>query len=561
VQLTMPQELVRQTPTLGPFMNQFAISAVGAITHLTVSAARTRATANVVVKAVKIEAESRLGVQAEIEDPAMRKLFDVVVHREQLLTMAREEAEALIKNAGTLAQGFVDIPTTTRSVGRGGKTTADDATSLAESLVQVVDKAQVDASGSCDDTNAAIIGKVTNALWHTLSKSRHAGAGDGSARYVLEQRLRREVCDPIDEQLSEHENLRSLFREQRRLREQVRQCCRQVTVAMKTQQSLTGTSSSRSSGSSSVGGDVHKSAAELEQTQTRIAALDAELLQKLLAIKDGSWSLVLRTWASLAFARGEFFQSLGASWNPVATALGSTSGSRAGNMQPAPPVLSRPLPGTPSSCAHSEDEVPFTLSILDEDETGSVVEPPEVCAAGGSPSDEQTDVLEHPSLDNEGGASPVHIEASHHRTLEGDVMDNTCDHNDVLHDASAVQIIGLQREAPQSSESSSSTDSSHVDTCPEDSRNVEQATGQSDAEESGVAPDNSTVRDGKLDVSGDRESAVNPVESEHILDKSEEQDVSNLTAAVGEGGKEDRVHQEDAADEKSSAQRPGAFKD
>jgi len=517
----------------------------------------------VVVKAVKIEAESRLGVQAEIEDPAMRKLFDVVVHREQLLTLAREEAEALIKNAGTLAQGFVDIPTTTRSVGRGGKTTADDATSLAESLVQVVDKAQVDASGSCDDTNGAIIGKVTNALWHTLSKSRHAGAGDGSARYVLEQRLRREVCDPIDEQLSEHENLRSLFREQRRLREQVRQCCRQVTVAMKTQQSLTGTSSSRSSGSSSVGGDVHKSAAtELEQTQTRIAALDAELLQKLLAIKDGSWSLVLRTWASLANARGQFFQSLGASWNPVATALSSTSGSRAGNMQPAPPVLSRPLPGTPSSRAHSEDEVPFTLSIQDEDETGSVVEPPEVCAAGGSPSDEQTEVLEHPSRVNEGGASPVHREASNHRTLEQDVMDKICEHNDVLHDASAVQIIGLQRDAAQSSESSSSTDSSHVDiTCPEDSRNVEQATGQSDAEESGVAPDKSTVRDGKLDVSGDRESAVNLVESEHVLDKSEEQDVSNPASTVGEGGKEDRVHQEDAADEKSSAQRPGAFKE
>ena len=140
---------------------------------------------------------------------------------------------------------------------------------------------------------------MSSAAWHSVS-SRYE-------RRKLLVYLGTTVASGVLRSNREHRRLWQLLRQQRLVLEQLR-CGRILRERGHRPLALAEQS------------DVH------EDAQTKLAAIDSQVFQKLLAMRGDSWMLVLRTWALLVRVRGDFFHSLSGTQARVSTALGVEGG-------------------------------------------------------------------------------------------------------------------------------------------------------------------------------------------------------------------------------------------
>jgi len=377
------------------------------ISEISATARQTRAASAIAWRWIRLGTEKKLGIEVNIDDPALRELFGHLLQVEGLLGQVRSHGESLMQGASLLAEGPSNAGTglagmaggtagasAVSAVGSG----AQAATLLAESLTVLASRAgdrlaQSTASdtpvgssteGGSAGSTAVPVGRlcgdapaiVGNAVWHTVSMSPNA-SDSGSARYRMERRLSEEVFEPVEKQMQEFESLRDRVRERQGWRQQLEHAQREVAKLQKMKRSplaagiadkvgevvggLAGAASAAVAAGAGSGlrplvtGTARIGAADeqLKEAQEKVAALDEEVFNRLLEIKNDAHYIVARLWVALARIRTEFFASLAGNWAPVATAL-RYEGHGAGSSAAAKPN------GEPPGDAAAADAAPRT---------------------------------------------------------------------------------------------------------------------------------------------------------------------------------------------------------
>lgn len=253
--------------------------------------------------------------------------------------------------------------------------------------------AQVVATTSADGSKCVVEGLsgVKDAAWHTFSRSPNAG-DRGSAAYRAEKRLQEEVLDPIDRQLTEFAKLRESLRTRHQQRLQLEESLREVALLQKSRRNHKGLRPLVDPGSA---------LERLEQAQAKAAALDADVLEQLLAVKQDAAGIVGRRWAAFGRVRAEFFCLLAGSWAPVATAAaagitGATPATLAAEQQlavaaevaagntpppPPPPCVEEKRIAAPSFAGIAADQPKPSPPTADSDAPSAVFAAAAVAAA------------------------------------------------------------------------------------------------------------------------------------------------------------------------------------
>ncbi|CAE8644796.1 unnamed protein product, partial [Polarella glacialis] len=330
------------------------------LTDLAATARVTGAVSSSAIQRLRQGTEKRLGLEVNIEDPALRDLFGHLLQVEALLGQLRQQALALLDAANTLAEGptstwqaglikgsvsirgasrgsLVGIGMATSSSSSGAKQGPEKlAADLASFAEQVACEGVPSPTGTLD---AGLAKKVGDLCWQTYSLSPNAGER-GSTRYRLERRTSEEVTFTIDAQLEKHERLRNQIRSRQRWRDAVEQCQHEVVVLRKANRSATSFMPVRT------GQMVLRDSAlrieaweeKLQQAQAKVSAIDSDILGELLELKANARAIVAKPFAAFARIRAEFFASLAVAWAPLAADLGADNnrlraGSSNGHLQ------------------------------------------------------------------------------------------------------------------------------------------------------------------------------------------------------------------------------------
>lgn len=335
-----PLPSARSTNATAPISALSRIALQETVAEIAASARQTRAASSVAWHWLRLGAERRLGIEVNIDDPALRELFGHLLQVEGLLGQVRAQGKALVQGASVLAEGSEGSGasiTGVTAVGAGASTSAAIAggaqatTILAESLSMLATHTESRSShGGSTASSSDPVGNacrdapamVRNAVWHTVSLSPNA-SDSGSARYRMERRLREEVLDPVDNQLAEHDRLRDRLRERQGWRQKLEQCQREVAKLKKSKRSSSAADIGSGLRPLVTGAPTRLGAADeqLRTAQAKVAALDEEVLGRLLDIRNEATGMVSRLWVALARIRAEFFASLAGHWAPIATAL------------------------------------------------------------------------------------------------------------------------------------------------------------------------------------------------------------------------------------------------
>lgn len=260
---------VRAVATSAPISTVSRIALQETIAEISASARQTRDASSLAWRWLRLGAERRLGIEVNVDDPALRELFGHLLQVEGLLGEVRSQAYSLIQGTSLLAEGHSNggVGLAGLAGGAGGSSTASTqgggaqaATLLAESLTLLASRAGTRARLTASAASDASVGSsteggsagstavprgrlcgdapaiVANAVWHTVSMSPNA-SDSGSARYRMERRLCEEVFEPVENQLKEHDRLRDCLRERDGWRQQLTQCQREVAKLRKVRRS------------------------------------------------------------------------------------------------------------------------------------------------------------------------------------------------------------------------------------------------------------------------------------------------------------------------------------
>mmetsp|Transcript_4324 Transcript_4324/g.7362 ORF Transcript_4324/g.7362 Transcript_4324/m.7362 type:complete len:497 (+) Transcript_4324:107-1597(+) len=325
-------------------------AAKGTVVELGHSARQTKDASSALFTWLRLDAERRLGIEINVDDPAILHLFECLLQVESLLQQALAQSKALIEGVGHLADPTpmaAVLPTTAAPLSSSSlafmwknltsTTTAASPqcgprTTLAVKLAEL---AQRQLAASCQDeaptpslqasVSACLdsLELVRDAEWNTTQWSPNAGEG-GSARYRLQRRLKEEVIEPVEKQLAEHDRLRKLLRDQKTWKQTVKSSRREV-VAVTKQEAAQPPSPAGSTdiARSSVVGAKQQMTKQYEVAQLKVTELDQEILMKLTEARDRAFETVTRPWSCLAEIRKEFFGELAKQWGPPATILGA----------------------------------------------------------------------------------------------------------------------------------------------------------------------------------------------------------------------------------------------
>jgi len=222
-------------------------------------------------------AERRLGLEVDIDDPALRGLFSVhVLAVEDLLSRVRSQAEASLAAVGIWSQPPLGaVCSGLRLLGSEGKGDAD----LGE------------AGSDLIEADAAM--------------------GEASSRFT--ERLGREVFAVIDERLALHGEVREDVRERQRWRSSAAASLKDVAWLRKGSKG-SGLRALSGRSSSSV---LEDSEGKLLETMQMNADFDERLLQRLTNLQAESVDAVRRPWAALLQIQAEYFMAQQAIWAPL----------------------------------------------------------------------------------------------------------------------------------------------------------------------------------------------------------------------------------------------------
>lgn len=229
-------------------------------------------------------AERRLGVEVDIDDPALRGLFGLhVLAVEELCNRVRTHAETMLDVTDVWHQPTLD-------------TTAMDLRLLGDA--------------ECGDGSA--VGLIVAA--DLLDANR--AAVDGRARLIL--RIQNEVCGPIDERLQVHDDVREAVRDRQRWNNFAIAARRDVALLRKEGSTVNGLRQ-LSGGTTSASDEAET---RLREASEMVARIDAKLLERLTTLSGQSVEAVRTPWASLVQIQSEFYLAQQALWHPLADSFG-----------------------------------------------------------------------------------------------------------------------------------------------------------------------------------------------------------------------------------------------
>uniref|UniRef100_A0A7S1AN66 BAR domain-containing protein n=1 Tax=Noctiluca scintillans TaxID=2966 RepID=A0A7S1AN66_NOCSC len=308
-------------------------------------------------------AERRLGIEVSCHDPAWSELFKVVAHLEELMAEVRAEGETLLWVAECLAEGqsLSDLSGASNAPGCAAPTISK----------------HLDVSPSGLSGEGTVQTLLAEAFWHTFSLSPNANGGVGSARYLLERRLRDELFGPVQEQMDKHAALRQQVRDRHNIQLELDRSRNEVALLLHSKKSETDRF-----GVEYVSDQALKAQEQLDIWHEAMSNIDAQIFGSLLEVKREAWRVYAKMYGALSRLRAEFFCCCAKEWAPPATALGaghrspssstlgageracfSSNSELASNVTPPPPP-----PGAPPverASPSNVHESPVTLTRVD----------------------------------------------------------------------------------------------------------------------------------------------------------------------------------------------------
>lgn len=250
-----------------------------ALLELEATVRKTRDVSSAAVLQLWQVAEKRLGVEVDIEDPALRGLFGLqVVAVEELCNRVRAQAEVTFAAVEMWSQPQLAL-------------TAAGMRLLSD-------------SESGDDS---VLGQAVGA------DLADADATTAKVRARLSARIQSEVFDEIDVRLKEHDEIREAVRDRQRWSNFAVAARRDVAWLRKESPGSSGllALSLRSCG------PLEEAEIRLREASEHVANLDSMLLTRLTELREDSVAVVRRPWAALVQIQSEFFMAQQAIWVPL----------------------------------------------------------------------------------------------------------------------------------------------------------------------------------------------------------------------------------------------------
>jgi len=250
-----------------------------ALLELEATVRKTRDVSSAAVFQLWQVAEKRLGVEVDIEDPALRGLFGLhVLAVEELCSRVRDQAEVTFAAVEMWSQPNLLL------------------TAAGMRLLS-------DSEGGDD----SVLGQAISA------DLADADAATSKIRARLSARIQSEVFDAIEVRLAQHAEIREDVRDRQRWGNFAIAARRDVAWLRKGSPGSSGllNLSLRSSG------PLEEAEVRLREASERVADLDSRLLTHLTELRDDSVAAVRRPWASLVQIQSEFFMAQQALWVPL----------------------------------------------------------------------------------------------------------------------------------------------------------------------------------------------------------------------------------------------------
>lgn len=273
-----------------------------AVLELGVGARKTWDVSSAAVLQLLQVAEKRLGVEVDIEDPAVESLFALhVLAVEELCGRVRAQVDATLAAIEVWSQPQLNISSA------GLKFVAT-------------------ASGAAE--RGGTIGAQLQEADEALAAS----------KVGLHSRLMSEVCSVLDQRLQRHEAVRENVRNRKRWSVTASAARRDVARLRKD-------GGSSQSGLRTLGlqqtGPLEQAESRLKEASEKVAELDTAILMSLMELKETSVDDVRRSWAALIQLQADFHLSQQATWATVEEAFVEFAGdSLAGASSPLPPARS-----------------------------------------------------------------------------------------------------------------------------------------------------------------------------------------------------------------------------
>jgi len=300
-----PEPLDREAPVLGESTAPTAAGATAPISVLSrlalkdamleveATARRTRDLSSAAVHQLWQSAERNLGLEVDIDDPALRGLFGVhVLAIEELCARLRAQVQSFLAAADAFSQPQLKIS--------------------APGLRLLCDLDAVDGVSSSE--------VLEGDLWD-------ADQAMSRARTRLDVQIQSEVLGILDARLAAHAVVRDEFRERQRWRAIAERLLRDVTRLRK---GATGSSGLRSLSGRPPSGPLKETETRMQEAMTKAAELDNSVLSKLLELQLGDVEAVQRPWAALLQIQSEYYMAQQAAWAPLADAFGESVAGPAG---------------------------------------------------------------------------------------------------------------------------------------------------------------------------------------------------------------------------------------
>lgn len=223
-------------------------------------------------------AERRMGVEVDIEDPAMRGLFGLhVLAVEELCSRVRTHAETMLAVTDIWSQPTLD-------------SAALDLRLLSDA--------------ECGDGSA-----LGTAVAADLIDANRA-VFDARARLML--RIQNEVCGPIDQREEIHNEVREAVRDRQRWNNFASSARKDVVWLRRESPNVSGFRQSQASS------PLEEAEVRLREASAMVASIDSKLLEKLTTLSGQSVEAVRTPWAALVQIQSEFYLAQQALWHPLA---------------------------------------------------------------------------------------------------------------------------------------------------------------------------------------------------------------------------------------------------
>lgn len=273
-----PKATEEERGATAPIMGLSMLAVQDTFREIGVQARQSTANTQEAIQRMWHSAEKHLGIEVDIEDPALRELFQGCLCVENVLGQIRQQAEAL----AIASHQMSSAPSTPLRQGLGDL--CGEESEVLQSFVKL--NAETEATHN-----------------HLI------------------QRLRLEVFDRIDRQVQAHQAVRDDARERKRWQTTLDHHRSELTKTKQQPFSLSGLRSLD-------GKDRSKRIEELEQKMAmsmgKVQTLDQSVLERLLELRKNSAESVRWPWAALLQIRAEFFAAQAKQWSPAAVGISAT---------------------------------------------------------------------------------------------------------------------------------------------------------------------------------------------------------------------------------------------